>query len=222
MRKIFLSFLFLATLGFFLPQIASTYFGKKQVEAHLTRHLGGTVHVESICLKWWGEQVCKNVSWTDPKNGITSSADTILITANLLDCLQYKEKPLEVLVEGATISCKANFRFLKKKRQALEMHFSPIKAQLKEGTIQFEETEIDVTESLRVITWGNIDLIESRMNLTLGFPSAALNKLFGMKDLPDDYCLEIPISSKLNGRSLEKRLIKAFVKNYATVTSLQR
>lgn len=218
-KRIWISLIVLLSVAFFLPQIGSTFYGKRKIEAHLETLLGGSVAIERISLSWWGNQRCHQVKWSDESNGISLTASTVNIQANLIDCLKYKENPLDVLVEGAKIACAPHKKFLKVEGQ-MELAFSPIRALVQKGAITIERTEIKVSESMKVITWGTIDLDGQQMDMTLGLPQKTLKKLFKVKNLPEEFLLEIPISSKLSMRALEKKLISSLIKNYAMVGSL--
>lgn len=119
---------------------------------------------------------------------------------------------------------KAHFRFIKKfRKKDLNLHFSPIEAKIENGIIAFNQMEIEINKSMKVGAWGEINFEKQHMDLTLGLPPKTLKKLFKeAKNLPDDFLLEIPISTKLNSKALEKTLIGFFLKNYATVTSPHR
>ncbi len=219
MRKFLFTILFLGVFAFFLPQLASWGWAKKQVEAHLAKQLGGEVQIENLSLSWWKTQKCQKVTWTDTHNGIVLFADQVSVLADLTDCIRFKEKPLDVLVEGATMKSKANFRFIKKLRKKdLNLHFSPIEAKIENGIIAFNQIEIEINESMKVGAWGEIDFAKQQMDLTLGLPPQTIKKMFKeAKNLPDDFLLEIPISTKLNSKALEKTLIGFFLKNYTTL-----
>ncbi|NGX37273.1 MAG: hypothetical protein K1000chlam2_00427 [Chlamydiae bacterium] len=213
MRKWILIFALLAAAVYFLPRFASTEWIKKKLEARLQSQLGGNVKIEKITLQWSSEQSCHQLEWTDPKNGIVFHVDQMVIKAPLVDCLRYREKPLDIIAFGAQTSFKGNLKLIKKKNKAFEIHFSPIQARVEKGVITFSQIEMDINESIKVFTWGKIDLQKSRMNLTLGLPPKTLKKLFKAKDLPEDFLLEIPLSCKLNGRSMERKLLAYFLKN---------
>ncbi|NGX47015.1 MAG: hypothetical protein K1000chlam3_00384 [Chlamydiae bacterium] len=224
MRKVLFIILFLGTVVFFLPQIASFGFAKRQVEAHLAKQLGGEVKIEKLSLSWFSIQTCHKVQWIDPSNGITLFADQVAVLASLSDCLRFKEKPLNVQVTGAEMKSQAKFRFIKKKKKKdLELHFSPIVAKIENGTIAFQQMQIEINTSMKVTVRGQFDLKKHHMDITLGLPPQTLKKVFKeAKNLPDDFLLEIPISTKLNSKAFEKALIGFFLKNYATVTSLHK
>ncbi len=223
MRKLLLCFCLLGSGIFFLPKLASGKWAEQHLVSHLQKRLGGEVSCEKISLSWTDKQQCSFLHWIDQRNNISLSAESLVISDTLLNCLRFKEKPLRVSVEGATLECAPKMRVLKKKKyQRLNMVCSTIDATIDHGVVSFNKIEIDVTDSLKVVTWGTIDLDKQHINITLGLPPKAMQKLFGLKDLPENYLLEVPISCKMSSKVLEKKLLGFFLKNYATVTSLQR
>ncbi|MDN3506373.1 MAG: hypothetical protein P0S96_03990 [Simkaniaceae bacterium] len=224
MRKILLSFLFLGAFTFFLPYFASIPWTKKQAEERLSKQLGGEVKIQSLSLSWLSTQKCQNVQWTNLANGYTLEADQIVLQEGLIQCLRYKESPLNVQVTGASMKTKGNFRFIKKMRKKkLDLAFSPIQATVQNGVIAFDKIQIDINEKMHVTTKGEIDLTRNHMEIVLGLRPETLGKIFKeAKNLPDEFELEIPISTQLSGKALEKALIGFFLKNYAKVTSLHK
>jgi len=213
----------LVSVGYFLPQIVSANFGKDMLEAHLESLLGGEVTIKRLSLNWQGQQSCHRVQWIDEKNGIAIEAKSLVISASLMDCLKYKDKPLRVVVEGAKATCKGNLNFLKiYDRTSLKLRFSPITALIEEGKITIEKTEISLTKSVKVFTWGSVNLENSRMDLIVGLPPKTLKKLFKSGNLAKDTLLEIPISTKLSTHAMRKQLAKYFLHNYSSIKALQK
>lgn len=220
MRKALLGIgLLLAVVTYFLPHFASRGWTKKQLESHLATQLGGEVKIQKLSLNWGKKQWCHNVTWIDREKGISVCAKQVEVFAGLINCLRYKNNPLDVYVEGAEMKSNANFRFIKKKKKKnLEMKFSPIRAKLSHRVISFQNTEIDINDSMRIFTFGEINLERDHMNITLGLPQKVLGKVFKeAKTLPEDFVLEIPVSTRLSSKSLEKALLSFFLKNYGSI-----
>lgn len=224
MRKVLLTLLFFGAATFFLPHFASSSWAKKQVETRLSSQLGGKVKIEKISLSWLSTQKCLNVRWENTLNGFTLFADEIALKEGLVHCLRYKESPLSIQVLGAQMQTQSNFRFIKKMRKkTLNLAFSPIDATVQNSVIAFEDMKIDINEKLHVLTRGEIDFTRNHLSIVLGLGPETLKKVFKeAKNLPEDFVLEIPISTTLSGKALEKALIGFFLKNYAKVTSLHK
>lgn len=80
----------------------------------------------------------------------------------------------------------------------LDLWFAPIDLHLKEGLLQIERTEILVQNSLEICTWGTIDLINDHLSMILGLTPQCLKKAFGIKNLPPNYVLQIPMEGPID------------------------
>lgn len=223
-RLIFLLIFALFTVVFFLPKMATGGFAKKQMIARIEKNLGGKITIDNLHLSWTDRQSCKQLQWNDHRNNITLSANSLIVPEHLINCLRYNDRPLKVLVEGASIKCEPKGKFLKSKQKyrQLNIKFAPFVATVQKGHVSFDKTEIDVTDSLRVAIWGSLDLNKNHMDITLQLSPKALEKMFKIKNLPANYLLDIPISCKMSTKALEKHLLAFLLKNYAKVTSSQR
>lgn len=220
MRKIFIPIcIVLGTLIYFLPFLASRGWAKGQLESHLAAQLGGEVKIKTLFLGWNQKQSCRHVTWIDKEKGISISADRVEILAGLIDCIRYKNTPLNVYVEGAEMKSNASLRFIKKKKKKhLEMKFSPISATLSKRIVTFQRTEIEINGSMKVFTSGEINLEKDQMDITLGLPQKALGKVFKeAKNLPENFVLEIPVATKLSAKAFEKVLLAFFLKNFGSI-----
>jgi hypothetical protein len=207
MRKFFIIGLTLLCLGSFFPPIASKTFAKKQITTHLESQLGGKVEIDSVSLHWLGSQRCRHVVWTDPKHTFVCKSQEIEIHAGLLQCLRFKESPLNVTVKGAALQSDAELFFLKnKKKQGLLIEFPLIQAHLEKGTLSFGHTEVKLNGKMQMHTKGKIDLVSNRLDLIVGIPAKILRKVVKIKEIPDFFVLELPISTTLSSKSIEQEL----------------
>jgi hypothetical protein len=84
------------------------------------------------------------------------------------------------------------------KEKRLETWFSPINISLEHGLITCERTDILLADAYQICTWGTIDLVNDDVNLTLGLTADCLKKAFKIKNLPNTYVLQIPMTGSLN------------------------
>jgi len=84
------------------------------------------------------------------------------------------------------------------KNQKLNLWFAPIEFQVRGGTVDLERTEILVANTYDVATWGKIDLVNEYVDMVLGLTADCLQKALGIKGLPENYVLQIPLKGKLN------------------------
>jgi hypothetical protein len=84
------------------------------------------------------------------------------------------------------------------KGKDLHLWFTPIDCQIKQGLIHCERTEILIADTYEVAVWGTIDLVKDRVHMVLGLTASCLKKAFGIKDLPEGYVLQIPMTGRTN------------------------
>ncbi len=80
----------------------------------------------------------------------------------------------------------------------LDLWFTPIDLYLKGGSLQIERTEILVQNTLEICSWGNIDFIHDHISMILGLTPQCLKKAFGIKNLPPNYVLQIPMEGPID------------------------
>lgn len=222
MRKLIIFLIALVAITFSLPKFASSKWAKREIELHLQRQIGGNVKIDTLSLKWFGEQVCHGVHFEDPNKGLCIDAEKMVIQSDLIDCLRYKEKPLFVKIHGVSLDLKAGMKWIKKTQKDLHIAFSPIDARLERGQIHFQRVELDINDKMHAYTWGKLDLNHERLKMTLGLPQPILAKVFKeCRNLPEDFLLEVPVSCDLSVQSIQKKLFWYLLKNHSMIRSLK-
>ncbi len=84
------------------------------------------------------------------------------------------------------------------KDKTLHLWFAPCDLSAQEGIISVERTEILVAKTYEICIWGKVNLVDETVDMTLGLTAQALNKAFGIKNLPPDYVMHIPMKGKMN------------------------
>jgi hypothetical protein len=75
----------------------------------------------------------------------------------------------------------------------LALWFAPIDLSLKQGIAEIDRTEILLADTFDICLWGNIDLVKEDVDMVLGLTAQTLAKAFGIKGLPENYVLTIPM-----------------------------
>lgn len=75
----------------------------------------------------------------------------------------------------------------------LSLWFAPIDLSIKKGLVDIDRTEILLADTFDVCLWGNFDLLKNYVDMTLGLTAQTLAKAFGIKNLPENYVLTIPM-----------------------------
>ncbi|MBA2367751.1 MAG: hypothetical protein H0V82_01855 [Candidatus Protochlamydia sp.] len=83
--------------------------------------------------------------------------------------------------------------------------FTPIYFQMNRGTIQLKRFDFLVANLYQLASWGQIDVKNQQSALVLGVTSQALNYAFGIKDLKDEYILQIPLREKNGKMEIDKK-----------------
>jgi hypothetical protein len=79
------------------------------------------------------------------------------------------------------------------KDQDLTLWFAPIDLHIKKGIVDWERTEILVADTYEVALWGKIDLPKEYVDMILGLTAQCLKAAFGIRNLPENYVLHIPM-----------------------------
>ena len=82
------------------------------------------------------------------------------------------------------------------KNSELSLWFAPIDLSVQQGLINMDRTEILLANIFDICLFGKVDLIKNYVDMVLGLTSQTLSKAFGIKNLPENYVLTIPMRGK--------------------------
>ncbi|MBS0620752.1 MAG: hypothetical protein JSS61_04765 [Verrucomicrobia bacterium] len=90
---------------------------------------------------------------------------------------------------------KTALSILKSKQSGRELMvwFAPLDFSVRQGVASVERTEILLADTYDIAIWGNFDLSKNYVDMLLGLPGETLYKAFGVKNLPENYVLTIPM-----------------------------
>lgn len=80
----------------------------------------------------------------------------------------------------------------------VHLWFTPIDLHVVNGMLYMDRTEVLVNRLLEVCFWGKANLSQDHMRMTLGLPADTLKKTLGVKELPSDYVLQLPLRGKMS------------------------
>ncbi len=86
----------------------------------------------------------------------------------------------------------------------LELWFAPLDFKIQNGVMNCERTEILLASEFQVCTWGNVDLPGDSVDGILGLTASCLKNAFGIKNLPENYVLQIPVYGSLSDVKIDK------------------
>lgn len=86
----------------------------------------------------------------------------------------------------------------------LKLWFAPLDFQIQNGVLNCERTELLIADQIQVCLWGNVDFPAHSIDAVLGLTASCLQKAFGIKDLPKNYVLQIPLRGTLTDVQINK------------------
>jgi hypothetical protein len=107
--------------------------------------------------------------------------------------------------EGNIHSALKALKYKKSDKEDIELWFAPAICHIKQGIIDIERTEVLVAKALDLALWGQIDLPKNFVSMTMGITASALKETMGLKNLPNDYVLKIPLQGPLNNVELKTK-----------------
>jgi len=84
------------------------------------------------------------------------------------------------------------------KNNQLKLWFAPLDAHVQKGVTSIERTEVLVADTYEIALWGNVDLPDDYVDMILGLTAQCLKRAFGIKNLPPNYALQIPMKGPMN------------------------
>ncbi len=84
------------------------------------------------------------------------------------------------------------------KDQDLTLWFAPIDLSIRKGMVDVERTEILIADTFDICAWGKVDLVKEYVDMTLGLTAPTLAQAFGIKGLPENYVLTLPMKGKMD------------------------
>jgi hypothetical protein len=82
--------------------------------------------------------------------------------------------------------------------QSLELWFAPLDFHIVNGVMECERAEIFIASAYQVCIWGALDFVSKKVDMIFGLTASCLKTAFGIKNLPDDYVLQIPMKGPMD------------------------
>ena len=79
------------------------------------------------------------------------------------------------------------------KDREMMLWFAPIDLHITQGIVDIERTEVLIANTFDIAIWGKFNMPKSYIDMLLGLPAPTLQKAFGIKGLPENYVLTIPM-----------------------------
>ncbi len=79
----------------------------------------------------------------------------------------------------------------------LKLWAAPLIFHVQHGILDCERTEILVAENFQICLWGAVDFPDNSIDAVLGLTASCLKNAFGIKGLPENYVLQLPLRGTL-------------------------
>lgn len=89
------------------------------------------------------------------------------------------------------------------KNSDLDLWFAPMDLHIQKGNIDVERTEVLIANTFDVALWGKVDLVKDWVDMMLGLTANTLQQAFGVKNLPENYVLTIPMRGKMDNVKID-------------------
>ncbi len=83
---------------------------------------------------------------------------------------------------------------------------SPLNIQIKDGILSASRMDALIADSIHICSWGSVDLITEKVNMTLGLTADTLKKSFGINNLKDSYVMIIPVHGTTNKIKIDTKI----------------
>lgn len=99
---------------------------------------------------------------------------------------------------------------------------TPVFIKIVNGKLFTSRMDALLADEIHICTWGAIDLASKKIKMTLGLTSQALERGFGIKDMPPDYVMKIPMKGTTDNPKIEKGLAAAKIAGLLALQSAEK
>lgn len=104
-------------------------------------------------------------------------------------------------------------------QEQLNIWFTPLHFKMQDGVVRCERIDMLVVNRYHAALWGKVDFIKDKISMTLGLSGSTLTHAFGVKGIPEDTLLQLPLKGTTANASLDKS--KATTKISALIAQSQ-
>ena len=191
------------------------YFQKEKDGLHLNRDLKATVHisddVSTLILQNINPLFLTGISSIEPceifisKKGflcpLPFNKDKLKIDYGYIDMKRIAAQMGNTLSFLITILKLPQFHT----GDDVSMWFTPVNLRVENGLVTTDRMDVLIDHNIHVCTWGQVNLMNTKVNMILGLTADALKNAFHITNLPDDFVLQIPMKGKTNKLKLDAK-----------------
>jgi hypothetical protein len=86
----------------------------------------------------------------------------------------------------------------------ISVWFTPLYLSMNEGVFKLERVDMLISHQFPIATWGKVDFISDKIKMKIGLSGYALKHAFKVKDLDNDYMVQIPLIGTTNSATIDK------------------
>jgi hypothetical protein len=88
--------------------------------------------------------------------------------------------------------------------ETVPIWFTPTYFSMDKGVVRVERFDMLLMQNLPLAAWGDVDMVNNKLKMTLGLTKETLNKAFQVDFLDDSFVMHLPIEGNLERASLHK------------------
>ena len=91
----------------------------------------------------------------------------------------------------------------------MRMWFSPQYFSIKDGKLHLMRMDGLINSKIRICTWGNIDLITKKIDMTLGVLGETIEHYLNIEAIPENFIIQIPIKGTIDNVKIDTKMATA-------------
>jgi hypothetical protein len=86
----------------------------------------------------------------------------------------------------------------------ISVWFTPLYLSMHEGVFKLERVDMLISQQFPIATWGKVDFIADKVKMKIGLSGYALKHAFKVKELDNDYMVQIPLNGTTSAATIDK------------------
>ncbi len=98
------------------------------------------------------------------------------------------------------------FKLSNNSSKQIQLWFAPSEFSISNGFLNVDRTEVLFDKALQIAFWGHVNMPKRFVNMTLGLTEQALREALGLRGLPRDFVLQVPVTGPIENVKINKQL----------------
>jgi hypothetical protein len=91
-----------------------------------------------------------------------------------------------------------------KNEDQLLVWFTPLYFSMENGTLQLSRIDLLIMNEYPIATWGKVNFVKDKVNITIGLTARAIEQAFNAKSLPPKYMLQLSLKGPINDAKIDR------------------